>query len=430
MKLTRLKLHRFRDVPPGTELVFSPAFNLLLGDNGTGRTTLLELIAQVLGADFSTLVREEFSLDYSLVHPGMEIHISVHNTKDPGGADAPGTGPGQAALLSLRTPEEARDFAPSFELVLALTDPEARLVMRADGSRVAWEVDGQTVDSVPMGGWDLLQRSVWTVFLMTVHRLAPEVGERLKALRSRVFLMAPSRFPEGLEQFERLGTLRYAPELRDGMLFPLGLMALPTWLSGLIRERVEREAPADALELNHTEAPERFLARFVALAGFAAGTLRMEVLDRETQLEGRVEFGRLGFRFTRHDGSVLSQAELGYGQKRLLSFLYALDVNEDFIIADELANGLHPSKVEVCLRGLGDRQAFFTSQNPLVFEHVPLGSAEEARRSLILCATGLQAGRQRVLWSNPVPEAAERLQDAWQRGTASLAEVLRAQGLW
>jgi len=430
MKLTRLKLHRFRDVPPGTELVFSPAFNLLLGDNGTGRTTLLELIAQVLGADFSLLAREEFSLEYSLVHPGMDIHISVRNTKDVGVPVAPGHGPEQGGLLSLRPPGQGRDFAPSFELVLALTGPAARLVMRADASCVAWELDGKTVDSVLMGGWELLQRSVWTVFLMTVHRLESAVGERLKALRSHVFLMAPSRFPEGLELFERLGTLRYALELRDGVLFPLGLMSLPTWLSGLIRERVEREPPGDALELHHTEAPERFLARFVALAGFAAGTLRMEVLDRESPLEGRVEFGRLGFRFTRHDGSVLSQAELGYGQKRLLSFLYALDVNEDFIIADELANGLHPSKVEVCLRGLGDRQAFFTSQNPLVFEHVPLGSAEEARRSLILCATGLQAGRQRVLWSNPAPEAAERLQDAWHRGTASLAEVLRAQGLW
>ena len=430
MKLTRLKLHRFRDVAPGTELVFSPSFNLVLGDNGTGRTTLLELIAQVLGADFSTRVREEFSLDYSLALPGMEIHISAHNTKGSGAPSSLGTSPEQEGLLSLRPPEEAPDFAPSFELILVLTDPAARLVMRADASRVAWEVDGQTVDSVPMGGWALLQRSVWTVFLMTVHRLAPEVGERLKALRSRVFLMAPSRFAEGLELFERLDTLRYALELRDGMLVPLGLMALPTWLSGLIRERVARERLADAIELHHTEAPERFLARFVALAGFAAGTLRMEVMDPEAQANGRVEFGRLGFRFTRHDGSVLSQAELGYGQKRLLSFLYSVDVNEDFIVADELANGLHPRQVEACLRGLGDRQAFLTSQNPLVFEHVPLGSAEEARRSLILCATGLQAGRQRVLWSNPTSEAAERLQGAWQRGTASLAEVLRAQGLW
>jgi energy-coupling factor transporter ATP-binding protein EcfA2 len=430
MKLTRLKLHRFRDVAPGTELVFSPAFNLLLGDNGTGRTTLLELIAQVLGADFSTLAREEFALDYSLVLPGMEIHISVHNTKDAGTPAAPATSPGEASLLSLRPLGEAREFAPSFELVLVLTDPAARLVMRADASRVAWEVDGKTVDSVSMGGWALLQRSVWTVFLMTVHRLEPEVGERLKELRSRVFLMAPSRFAEGLELFERLGTLRYALELRDGMLFPLGLMALPTWLSGLIRERVAKEPPADALELHHTEAPERFLARFVALAGFAAGTLRMEVMDPELRASGRVEFGRLGFRFTRQDGSVLSHAELGYGQKRLLSFLYALDVNEDFLVADELANGLHPEKVEACLRGLGGRQAFLTSQNPLVFEHVPLGSAEEARRSLILCATGLHAGRQQVLWSNPAPETAGRLQEAWRRGTAPLAEVLRSQGLW
>ncbi|MGZ3461073.1 MAG: AAA family ATPase, partial [Archangium sp.] len=140
--------------------------------------------------------------------------------------------------------------------------------------------------------------------------------------------------------------------------------------------------------------------------------------------------GHFGFGFTRRDGSVLSQEQLGHGQKRLLSFLYYLDVNEDFVIADELGNGLHPRWVEACLRSLGRRQVFLTSQNPLLFEHVPLASAEEVRASLIHCENALHEGRERKAWSNPAAETAARLFGAYQRGDTPLATLLRTHGLW
>jgi len=49
--LQRLKVHRFRNVRPGTELAFSEHMNVLLGRNGTGKTTLLDLISVVLRSD-------------------------------------------------------------------------------------------------------------------------------------------------------------------------------------------------------------------------------------------------------------------------------------------------------------------------------------------------------------------------------------------
>jgi hypothetical protein len=428
MKLTKLKIHRFRGVAPGTEIVFSPTLNLVLGRNGTGRTTLLDLISIVLGSDFSGLIQEEFSLEYELTFPGMEIHVAARNERR--SAAGPGGASSDAALLPLHSDEAAADLEPRIEATLRLDVPSSRLVLRADASGLFCEVDGQPGYARPMH-WSVLDRSVWTLLFMAAQYLGREVKERLKELLRRTFLLAPSRFDEALGMFDQIGNIRYAMEMRDDEVFPLGLMALPTWMPGWLRERVERKPPADVIEFRHDELTPNFLARFIALAGFAAGRLRVEVLEKRTyENGGRLGFGQFGFRFTRRDGTELTQAQLGHGQKRLLSFLYYLDVNEDFVIADELANGLHPRWVEACLREVGARQSFLTSQNPLLFEHASFGSAAGVCSSLILCEAGLHGGREWLVWSNPASETAEALYAAHRMGTHPLGELLRAHGLW
>ncbi|MCY1075960.1 AAA family ATPase [Archangium lansingense] len=432
MKLTKLHIHGYRDLAPGTELVFSPALNLVLGENGTGRTTLLELLSRVLAADFSGLIREEFSLEYSLAFPGMDLHISVRNARPSGTSRPVDSSREVSALLPPRPPEAAAELEPFMELVLELDASAPRLVMRADATGVSWEVDGQPAYSQNMY-WSLLDRTVWVVLFMTAQRLEPEVREPLKELLRRTFLLAPARFDEALGTFQQIGNTQYGMEMRGEEVFPLGLMWLPTWMPGLLRERVEREMPRPGgfLDIRHDEVERSFLAKFVTLAGFTSGLFRAELLDKRSyEGGGRLEFGRFGFHFTRRDGSVLTQAHLGHGQKRLLSFLYYLDVNEDFVIADELANSLHPRHVEACMRELGRRQSFLTSQNPLLFEHVPLGSADEVRASLIHCGTELRDGREWKVCANPTPETAEKLFSVYQRGDTPLATLLRTHGLW
>ncbi|MGD0094558.1 MAG: AAA family ATPase, partial [Planctomycetota bacterium] len=48
VKLKRLKIHKFQNFVPGVELRFDDKLNVLLGKNGTGKTTLLNLISQCL----------------------------------------------------------------------------------------------------------------------------------------------------------------------------------------------------------------------------------------------------------------------------------------------------------------------------------------------------------------------------------------------
>jgi recombinational DNA repair ATPase RecF len=58
VKLKRLKIGKYRNVKPGTELRFRDSLNVLLGRNGTGKTTLLNLMVQ-----FQTWASDRTALD-------------------------------------------------------------------------------------------------------------------------------------------------------------------------------------------------------------------------------------------------------------------------------------------------------------------------------------------------------------------------------
>ncbi|HWO19627.1 MAG TPA: AAA family ATPase [Kofleriaceae bacterium] len=66
LKLRRLRVEKFRSLAKETELLFSDGINVLLGQNGTGKTTLLELISMVVRSDFRALAEEEFAVEYEL----------------------------------------------------------------------------------------------------------------------------------------------------------------------------------------------------------------------------------------------------------------------------------------------------------------------------------------------------------------------------
>src|SRR5689334_23061573 len=79
VKLKRRKIEKFRDVTPGTELGFNDTFNVPLGKNGTGQTTLLRLIAMVVAGDFAALKETEFAFEYEIVFPGMGVRLKLEN---------------------------------------------------------------------------------------------------------------------------------------------------------------------------------------------------------------------------------------------------------------------------------------------------------------------------------------------------------------
>ncbi len=82
------------------------------------------------------------------------------------------------------------------------------------------------------------------------------------------------------------------------------------------------------------------------------------------------------------------------------------------------------------MREIGGRQAFLTSENPLLFEHVSFGSAEELRAAVVLSGVGILEGRERLVWSHPTAETASKLFEAHREASLPLGALLKAHGLW
>src|SRR5690242_21200929 len=78
VKLKRLKIEKYRNVKPGTELHFRDSLNVMLGRNGTGKTTLLNLVVQLLSWDFSKLQSEPASLEYELQASDVDLTVRLH----------------------------------------------------------------------------------------------------------------------------------------------------------------------------------------------------------------------------------------------------------------------------------------------------------------------------------------------------------------
>jgi ABC-type multidrug transport system ATPase subunit len=79
VKLKRLKMERYRNVKPGTELHFRDSLNVLLGRNGTGKTTLLNLLVQLLSWDFSASLGEPFALEYDVLTDEAQLRVYLRN---------------------------------------------------------------------------------------------------------------------------------------------------------------------------------------------------------------------------------------------------------------------------------------------------------------------------------------------------------------
>jgi hypothetical protein len=176
---------------------------------------------------------------------------------------------------------------------------------------------------------------------------------------------------------------------------------------------------------------ESALKRFPVLAGVSEMSLSLAVEGSREEADGVWwRLGRAEFLFTDPGGMVFNQTRLSYGQKRLLAFLYYLDANPTYVVADELVNGMHHDWIRACLDEIGDRQSFLTSQNPLLLDYLPLESVEQVERTFIQCRREVVDDKVTLHWSNLTRSDAEELFADYKVGIQPLGEILRARGLW
>jgi hypothetical protein len=249
------------------------------------------------------------------------------------------------------------------------------------------------------------------------------------------------RFDESLDVFRRMLTPGRALTVMHVLRTPSSFRILadvnhntsiPTSFWGKLEPLYQNDPNASRFLFSDRELG--FLASAVRIMGFASGQAHIDVLARRFRSEtlDDVEFGNLTFRFQFEEDGVdmISHDRLSYGQKRLLTFFCYLDMCPDVVIADELVNGLHHAWITAAVAAMGARQAFLTSQNPLLLDYIPITSAEEVRRTFVLCRGEPRKGRPGWIWENMTEEDARELFSAYEVGVEHVSEILQSRGLW
>jgi energy-coupling factor transporter ATP-binding protein EcfA2 len=407
LKLRRLRVERFRSVAKDAELLFSDGINVLLGQNGTGKTTLLELISMVVRSDFSSLAKEEFAIEYELSAPeGESLVVRVWNDR--------------IAPDQVQTPVElgAREvFRPSAEV---LGGADRRQLLRYDAEH------GISGGDAPAHGPAGILAPVEPGFLWFF--LAPISVFTSRYFRSLVQAGNAHRLDESLDLFRRI----------TGAGVPLGIMVgertwvpnpfTPPLVPDSIVQQLEKSYRTTKPDYSFTHGDLGLLATLKDMMGFSASDLRVDVTEQRKP--AAMQIGNLVFRFWWEDGTFITHERLSYGQKRLVAFFYYLACNPDIVIADELVNGLHHRWITAAIEEIGQRQAFLTSQNPLLLDYIPITSADEVRRSFVLCRGEPRAGKPGWIWENMSEDDAQELFSAYGVGVEHVSEILQSRGLW
>ena len=423
LQLTWLKINKFRNVKPGTELHFVPKFNVLLGKNASGKTTLLDLVASISNDSLFKYEAEEaegFDIEYR--YGAEDCSFRVRTSHLP----SMDSYAGQDTLQTLgiaAEPSKRRtwtlEVVDSNNFRLCSCEVDGNIAKYTLGTECKYE---HVVPPEVSAKWSIQEclLNAWNECPSeeTKKPLAPLVV--MSWLRRMVNFSL--RYGEALDEFHMMTCAMVT--LRKSYL---DSVFMPLEVTNALQERLKKSPDNYPTVFLFSEV--QALARVLPLLGFASGEFRPQLARRVSNNgDSTYEFKNVEFLLARQTGDMIRADLLSFGQKRLLAFFWYLAVRGDLpVVADELANGLHHEWIEACVKELSERQSFLATQNPLLLDYLPAGMPDT---TLVHCSTDSTNGHGTMCWRNFNEDEQKRLDTAYSVGIQQVSEILRSEGLW
>jgi energy-coupling factor transporter ATP-binding protein EcfA2 len=443
--LKRLVLHQYRGFAPGLHLDFSPALNVLLGMNGTGKTTLLRLIAMTISSDFSALRDQPFDLEYDLVIVNLTIQARLRNTAPRRSHHHYRATTSERTALALAEAEHEWSYSLRLKykhgrFAEIEANPKGTTLhgVRENPQQMSTHspFDRQSfLGHALMEAWQVVRPGSTENEKSTLNELMAAAMQALDA-HSNV-----GRFDEALGTYEAISGTRAkeaaAPPgteinfMKDEHhIFPLMSRFVPQEVIKAVEARVTDDEDLRIVSVPSSKLP--FLQNTCKLLGFVDAEMLLQLTRKEgPQGRTRWTFVRPVFGFSDSGNRFLTDYDLSFGQKRLLSFLYYAAANPHIFIVDELVNGFHHEWIRETLDTIGPRQAFLTSQNPLLLDELAFESAEDAQRCFIICRTLSEPPEPRTMMAQNLSlQLAEDFFRAYEVGVQHISYILRTKDLW
>lgn len=420
-KVTSLVIHKFRNVKPGTRLEFSGGTNVVVGKNASGKTTLLNLLAEVTAPGWLASGQGPFA--------GEDYDIETVITDESGS-------------FSMRCQNRRITEDAALQLTLASGAPTAPDVRSQTTYDIVLAPTGLTPLSIrvePAGLWFQREGEKWQhprawpyypyVVYEGIGSSKANLGKSFEVYRVLFVLGTNSssgRLDESLEYFEDY-LLQEFHRQREGLTPGPSRRISSSVYMALVGNR--EEVSQDSSAAIHGDALP-FLNLAAGAMGFESADLRFDLETSRQQDDKRVKYTNLRFLFNGRGDERISNRALSYGQKRLLAFLAYVQDSRDVIIADELVNGLHHEWIQLCLDRIETRQAFLTSQNPLLMDFMQFKTKEDVRKSFILCARERSKAGSSLVWRNLTQREATEFFSAYKAGVQRVSDILLSKGLW
>ncbi|MBL8617175.1 MAG: AAA family ATPase [Deltaproteobacteria bacterium] len=451
LRLRQLTIRKYRDCEP-CELKFGPGQVFLLGMNGGGKTTLVELLSRLASLDLGFFENDtaDIDLDWSMTSelhgvPFVVTTWSLRSTHRHLSQDYP-------LFPSVSAPSATRDWkisarirafvlstaldtdTPKFDSWVASGDSDG--VITVATSETATEA-AQTKKSRLAGPSQILG-AVMQLLAVTVGNVPDRPNLALAALTHNFIGPAVPRLDEALVKFEAIIgqaspkiTLLKSDPADLGMSFPVRVPL------EVFRLTVGADAPTPpqlrsfahyGIQSPGSDPPFSLRTELASLLGGAVEIV--PVLESE-DADGSRTYSSFTFYVTWPDGSKQRHDALSFGQKRMIAALWHIACTPDRpVFTDELSNGLHAAWITRLLELLGDQQAFHATQNPLLLDLAGPGPAEKVASRFVRCEVALVEGKRRWRWRNPTAEEAARINAGYEADFQHLSDILQSEGLW
>jgi energy-coupling factor transporter ATP-binding protein EcfA2 len=430
VRIDTVSIRKFNNVASATTLNFGSRGIVLLGKNGTGKTTLLDLLVGLCRGNWDSLSENDYDVSFSVTcSDNLQFHVAI-----------------DMQVQRSDTSEQSKIFSAfenrkQLKVEISFRHPRdigATRILASGGNCQYFFPDGHqhTAHMPDSAGWTVL------IPAMIARRRSSSDDASTLFLSGfgELFILSSqmARFDEGLSYFNalterdsRIGLRLAAKQSRDGSFFPdlsetrfLGYDLANILLRNYVDD-TNRETKYSVCIATETEV--EYLREFCELSGFSGAFIALDLDGHEKGAQGEtISLGPIRFIVECASGTM-GHHHLSFGERRLLAFLHYIENSTGPIVADELVNGMHYNWIKACLNKLQDCQSFLSSQNPLLFDFLEFDSAFDVADRFVICTHDDNRG---FVWSNMHLSSATEFFEVYSVGIQHVGEILRTRGYW